>query len=111
MAGHTESDFEATIEVHLLSNGSRHGSPTDYDEPLGLHPVQLIGFVQDTQPKTCARLTERHGNADEMGSHVVHAPRRGSKVSHQRNYPAAYRPPARLTGVQIGTTAWKVLDS
>src|SRR5690242_19023244 len=95
MAGHTESDFEAAIEAHLLANGWRHGSPTDYDVPLGLDPVQMIEFVQETQPKTWAALAGRHGGAvvpkvvtriaeeiDAQG--VVQVLRRGVKDSGQR---------------------------
>jgi type I restriction enzyme R subunit len=51
MAGHTEADVKATIEAHLLTHGWRHGATADYDVALGLDPVQLIGFVQQTQPQ------------------------------------------------------------
>ncbi|WP_040336722.1 type I restriction endonuclease subunit R [Candidatus Blastococcus massiliensis] len=103
MAGHTESDFEAAIEAHLLTNGWRHGSPTDYDVALGLDPVQLVEFVQETQPKVWAKLTERHGNAvvpkivkriaEEIDAHgVVQVLRRGVKDSGQRIQLAFFRP-------------------
>ncbi|WP_369253360.1 type I restriction endonuclease subunit R [Geodermatophilus amargosae] len=103
MAGHTESDFEAAIEVHLLAHGWRHGSPTDYDVPLGLDPVQLIDFVQETQPKVWAKLTEQHGSAvvakvvkriaDEIDAQgVVQVLRRGVKERGQRIQLAFFRP-------------------
>ncbi|MDP5184523.1 type I restriction endonuclease [Blastococcus sp. BMG 814] len=108
MAGHTESDFEAAIEAHLLQHGWRHGSPTDYDVTLGLDPVQLIEFIQETQPKTWAKLTERHGGAvvtkvvkriaEEIDSHgVVQVLRRGVKDSGQRIQLAFFRPTHGLT--------------
>ena len=108
MAGHTESDFEAAIEGHLLAHGWRHGSPTEYDVSLGLDPVQLLGFVQETQPKTWANLAQRYGSAvvakvtkriaDEIDSHgVVHVLRRGVKDSGQRIQLAFFRPTHGLT--------------
>lgn len=63
MAGHTESDFEAAIEAHPLAHGWRHGDPTKYDVALGLDPVQLIGFVRETQPRAWAKLEQEHGSA------------------------------------------------
>lgn len=108
MAGHTESDFEAAIEARLLAHGWRHGSPTEYDLPLGLDPVQLIGFVQETQPKSWANLAQRYGSAvvtkvtkriaDEIDAHgVVHVLRRGVKDSGQRIQLAFFRPTHGLT--------------
>src|SRR3954468_11417017 len=103
MAGHTESDFEAAIEAHLLTHGWRHGSPTDYDVPLGLDPVQLVQFVQETQPQAWAKLAQLHGSAvvlkfckrvaDELDARgVVHVLRRGVKDSGQRIQLAYFRP-------------------
>ncbi|WP_448611834.1 type I restriction endonuclease subunit R [Geodermatophilus sp. URMC 60] len=108
MAGHTESDFEAAIEAHLLSNGWRHGSPTDYDVAFGLDGVQLLGFVQETQPQTWAKLAQRYGSAvvakvtkriaEEIDAHgVVHVLRRGVKDSGQRIQVAFFRPTHGLT--------------
>jgi type I restriction enzyme R subunit len=108
MAGHTESDFEASIEAHLLTNGWRHGSPTDYNIALGLDPVQLIDFVQETQAQTWAKLAERHGSAvvpkvvkriaEEIDTHgVVQVLRRGVKDSGQRIQLAFFRPTSGLT--------------
>ncbi len=108
MAGHTESDFEAAIEAHLLQHGWVHGSPTEYDVALGLDTVQLVEFIQETQPKTWAKLTERHGGAvvpkvikriaeeiDAQG--VVQVLRRGVKDSGQRIQLAFFRPTSGLT--------------
>ncbi|GAB3351497.1 type I restriction endonuclease subunit R [Modestobacter lapidis] len=108
MAGHTESDFEAAIEAHLLAHGWQHGSPTDYDVPLGLDPVQLVGFVMDTQPQAWAKLAQLHGAAvvpkvvkriaDEIDARgVVHVLRRGVKESGQRLQLAYFRPTSGLT--------------
>jgi type I restriction enzyme R subunit len=108
MAGHTESDFEAAIEAHLLAHGWLHGSPTNYDVVLGLDAVQLVGFLQKTQPQTWAKLAERHGDAvvqkvtkrvaeeiDAQG--VVQVLRRGVKDSGQRIQLAFFRPTSGLT--------------
>jgi type I restriction enzyme R subunit len=108
MAGHTESDFEAAIEADLLLHGWRHGSPTDYDVALGLDPVQVIGFVQETQPKEWAKLVQQHGSAveakltkriaDEMDAHgVVHVLRKGVKERGERIQLAFFRPTHGLT--------------
>jgi type I restriction enzyme R subunit len=108
MAGHTESDFEAAIEAHLLQNGWRHGSPNDYDVPLGLDPVQLISFVKETQPKAWAKLQQQHGSAvaaklikriaEEIDAHgVVHVLRKGIKERGERIQLAYFRPTHGLT--------------
>jgi type I restriction enzyme R subunit len=108
MAGHTESDFEAAIEAHLLANGWVHGSPTEYDVALGLDAHELVGFVQETQPQVWAKLEQRHGGAvvqkvtrriaeeiDHYG--VVQVLRRGVKDSGQRIQLAFFRPTHGLT--------------
>jgi type I restriction enzyme R subunit len=103
MAGHTESDFEAAIEAHLLDHGWRHGSSTDYDVVLGLDPVQLVEFIQKTQPKVWANLAQQHGSvvvakvtkriADEIDAlGVVQVLRRGVKERGQRIQLAFFRP-------------------
>ncbi|KQS69273.1 type I restriction endonuclease subunit R [Modestobacter sp. Leaf380] len=108
MAGTNEEAFEATIEVHLLAHGWRHGSPTDYDVVQGLDPVQVFGFLQETQPKELAKLTTQLGAAtetkvlqriasecDAMG--VVHVLRRGVRMNGVHLRLAFFRPTTGLT--------------
>ena len=51
MNKHTEGAFEAGIEAHLLKNGYRSGDPGDYDRERALLTPELIGFVEETQPR------------------------------------------------------------
>lgn len=60
---HTEGAFEEAIESHLLANGYIQGLIGDYDRTLALDPVQLFGFIEDTQPDEWGQL-ERHHGAD-----------------------------------------------
>lgn len=108
MAGHTEADFEATIEAHLLDHGWRRGMSSDYDVLLGLDPIELTGFLQETQPTAWAKLAQLHGSAvipkvtkrisDELDVRgVVHVLRRGLKLDGQRLQLAFFRPTSGLT--------------
>lgn len=108
MAGTNEAAFEATIQTHLLADGWRHGSPTEYDVPLGLDPVQLLGFLRETQPKELTKLTTQLGattetkvlqriasECDAMG--VVHVLRRGVRMNGVHLRLAFFRPTTGLT--------------
>lgn len=108
MAGHTEADFEATIEAHLLTPGWRHGSPADYNTALGFDPIQLVEFVQQTQQDAWARLQTKHGAAvvpkftkrvaDELDARgVSHVLRRGVRDAGERIQLAYFRPTSGLT--------------
>ena len=63
MAGHSEKDLEDAIEAHLLGNGWVKGSAADFDTSLGLDPVTLASFVQQSQPKEWDKLVTAYGPA------------------------------------------------
>lgn len=48
---HTEEAFEALIEDQLVRNGYSRAHLSTYDRDRTLLVDELIGFVQDTQPK------------------------------------------------------------
>ncbi|MEX0903457.1 MAG: hypothetical protein WDZ76_12105 [Pseudohongiellaceae bacterium] len=60
---HTERDFENGIQAALLKNGGYHaGDPASYDTERALFPVEMLGFVQSTQPKIWGYLQSLHKN-------------------------------------------------
>lgn len=60
-----EQDFEEHIEEQLVSSGYSSFDPTIYDKTLCLIPTQLIGFIQETQPKTLEKLELQYGPETE----------------------------------------------
>lgn len=56
-----EDAFEALIVEHLTANGWIAGDPSEYSRTLGLNPVELVRFVEATQPKEWAKLVGLHG--------------------------------------------------
>lgn len=57
MPAYTETAFEAAIEQSLLTSGGyQQRKPTDYDESLALFPDDVIGFIQESQPKRWLQL-------------------------------------------------------
>jgi len=58
-----ERKFEGAIEAWLLEHGGyTKGDPRTFDRALGLDPVQLLAFVEATQPDEWRELTARHGS-------------------------------------------------
>lgn len=56
---HKEIDFENDIEHSLTSSGGyEKGDPNTYDPETALFPVDVVAFVQKTQPKFWTRLTQ-----------------------------------------------------
>jgi type I restriction enzyme R subunit len=56
---HKEIDFENDIEQALINSGGyEKGNPNTYDSEVALFPAETIAFVQKTQPKIWARLTQ-----------------------------------------------------
>ncbi|MGZ8902184.1 MAG: type I restriction endonuclease subunit R [Methylobacter sp.] len=56
---HKEIDFENGIEQALIQfGGYEKGDPNAYDRDTALFPAGTIAFVQKTQPKIWARLTQ-----------------------------------------------------
>jgi len=59
---YTEQDFEEHIEEYLVSSGYTSSDPSIYDKTLCLISTQLIGFIQETQPKTYDKLEIQYGS-------------------------------------------------
>ena len=56
---HKEIDFENAIEQALISHGGyEKGDPSTYDAESALFPKDILAFIQTTQPKLWARLTQ-----------------------------------------------------
>ncbi|MEQ1638079.1 MAG: type I restriction endonuclease [Methylococcales bacterium] len=56
---HKEIDFENDIEQALINSGGyAKGDPKTYDPEIALFPAETIAFVQKTQAKIWARLTQ-----------------------------------------------------
>jgi len=60
-----EQDFEEHIEEHLTSSGYSSLDLTTYDKTLCLMPTQVMGFIQETQPKTLQKLELQYGTETE----------------------------------------------
>ena len=67
-----EQDFEEHIEESLVNSGYTSSDPTIYDKTLCLIPTQLIGFIEETQPKTIEKLELQFGSETE--SKLIVAP-------------------------------------
>lgn len=60
---HKEIDFENDIEQALINGGGyAKGNPAGYDADAALFPADVVAFVQKTQPKIWARLTQLDAN-------------------------------------------------
>lgn len=62
---HKEIHFEADIVAHLTANGWLEGDAAKYDRELALYPEDVIGWIQDTQPKAWDKLKTTHNGATE----------------------------------------------
>ena len=60
-----EQDFEEHIEESLVNSGYTSSDPSIYDKTLCLTPTQLIGFIEETQPKTIEKLEHPFGSETE----------------------------------------------
>jgi type I restriction enzyme, R subunit len=60
-----EQDFEEHIEEHLVNSDYSSLDPTTYEKTLCIIPAQLIGFIQETQPKILQRLELQYGTETE----------------------------------------------
>ena len=56
-----EQDFEEHIQETLVNSGYSSLDPSTYDKTLCLIPTELIGFIQETQPKTLQKLELQYG--------------------------------------------------
>ncbi len=53
---HQEIHFESDIVAHLTAHGWLDGDPAKYDRELALYPEDVVGWIQETQPKTWEKL-------------------------------------------------------
>ncbi|MCH7764231.1 MAG: type I restriction endonuclease subunit R [Candidatus Marinimicrobia bacterium] len=60
-----EQDFEEHIEEQLVQSGYISSDPSIYDKSLCLIPTQLIGFIQETQPKILEKLELQYSSETE----------------------------------------------
>jgi type I restriction enzyme, R subunit len=63
MSLHTEIKFEDDICNHLGANGWFYelGDAANYDSALALYPVDVVAWVQGSQPKSWESLVKTHG--------------------------------------------------
>jgi len=53
---HLERAFEDEIVEHLTAHGWRLGNPQRYDAALALYPDDVLGWLEETQPKALAKV-------------------------------------------------------
>ncbi|MFO1432113.1 MAG: DEAD/DEAH box helicase family protein [Candidatus Competibacteraceae bacterium] len=58
---HQEKHFETELVDCLTAGGWLEGEPAKYDRALALYPEDLIGFLQDTQPREWEKLSHNYG--------------------------------------------------
>ena len=63
MKNYLEQDFEEHIEESLVNSGYTSSDPSIYDKTLCLLPTKLIGFIEETQPKTIEKLELQFGSS------------------------------------------------
>jgi type I restriction enzyme R subunit len=56
--------LEKLITEHLSTNGWNVGDKANYSRDLGLDLVELVAFLESSQPKIWARLATTHGSQD-----------------------------------------------
>ena len=62
---HKEIHFESDIVACLTAHGWLEGDPAKYDRELALYPEDVIGWIQDTQPKAWEKLKSSHNGSTE----------------------------------------------
>ncbi|MDI9335434.1 MAG: hypothetical protein QM520_00150, partial [Gammaproteobacteria bacterium] len=63
---HHEDQFETEVCDYLASQGWLYSKDDKgYDARRALFPDDLLGFIQDTQPKSWERLKSFHNGASE----------------------------------------------
>lgn len=66
MPNHTETDFEAAIQIGLVvSGGYKEVAPTDFDETTALFPDEVTGFIRQTQAGRWDHLEKMLGDRTE----------------------------------------------
>lgn len=109
-----ERAFETYVEEILLSkSGWKSGTNAEWDKEKALYPVQVCGFIAETQPKLWKEMKDLHGDGlepqlittlvkelDAKGS--LHVLRHGFKF-YGKTFRLAYFKPAHGAN-------WEVLD-
>jgi len=68
---HTEDTFEANIETALIEHGGYvQGHSKDFDADLGIFPSYVVQFLEHSQPKQWAKITNIHKG--DVNSKVLH---------------------------------------
>ncbi len=57
---HKEKAFEQELVAYLTAHGWLEGDASEYDRELALYPSDLIGWIQDTQPKEWEKVINWH---------------------------------------------------
>jgi len=62
---HKEIVFESEIVTYLIQYGWLEGQDNHYNKKLAIYPEDLVGFIQDTQPKALEKLSKFHNGDTE----------------------------------------------
>lgn len=60
-----ELTFQNDIIQQLVASGWKEGKPENYNRALALYEDDLVGFVQETQPKQWEKFTKLYPNNAE----------------------------------------------
>ncbi|MEM1126695.1 MAG: DEAD/DEAH box helicase family protein, partial [Bacteroidota bacterium] len=117
MSTHTEAAFETAIEAGLLATGRYEArAPSAYDAARALFPEDVVGFLQDTQPKKWAGLEALLGERttatvfDALGKELglkgtLHVLRHGFKCYGKTFRLAYFRPNSGMNPEAAGRYA------
>ena len=77
----SELGFEEAIEKSLVcAGGYLQSEPVNYDATLGLDPVELYAFIDQTQPTQWAKLVARGYGGDVAGAQKGFAKRLAAEL-------------------------------
>ncbi|MCJ8347607.1 DEAD/DEAH box helicase family protein [bacterium] len=62
---HQEINFENEILEYMTQNGWLEGQDKNYNREYALYPEDLLGWIQDSQPKEFEKLVNRYGDQVE----------------------------------------------
>ncbi len=112
MTLHRERTFEDEVVENLTANGWLQGDAKKYDRELALYPDDVLGWLDDTQPKELAKVrTFQNGDAgkvvlsrlaDTLDKHgSLHVLRHGFKHINARFDMCQFRPAQGLNPVTL----------
>lgn len=61
----TEHAFESYVQQILLQHGWQAGASAEWDVERALFPAQIVGFIEETQPKLWGQMRALHGTGLE----------------------------------------------